>query len=403
MNIATGMSKHTDMIKKMHKHLGVYEHTKAAALMGRLAAAFVGLFILFFSLCPAVYAEVIDRVPVISPDIMGSTDPLFHDTVSFGIEMVFNERYEESIALLNSLHEKYPHHPGPHFFKTAIYQIWMSSFRINRYEKELESNVQLAIEKGNKILKQDNDPWIHFYVGASYGYRAFNRFRKNDWIGAFLDARRGVRNFREALSKEPGLYDVYLGLGTYHYWRTAKSSFLRIIAFWIPDKRELGLKQIEFSLNHGQYAPNEATYGLISAYFDYGDYEKALEILDRAMTRRQSPSTSDLYFKARLLMKFKRWMEVESLFKRIIERIKNHKLPCVGYQVEVKYWLAVVLMKQKKTSEALEWLEEALDQSRNRDGSSELEGPFESFSDIKFRLRNMQDELLGDGTNQIGP
>jgi tetratricopeptide (TPR) repeat protein len=269
----------------------------------------------------------------------------------------------------------------------------MNNYRINRFQKELEDNISLAIRKGNQVLKRDDDPWIHFYVGAAYGYQALNRFRKQDWIGAYMDSRRGIDHFKEALAKEPGLYDVYLAVGSYHYWRTAKSKFLRIIAFFMADKRELGLRQIEFSIRHGLYSPNEASYGLIVAYFDSGQYEKAFDAYNRWIAKKNAPNISDLYYRARLLLQFRRWPEAEVLFRDVLQRLEDYQFPSIGFQVEVTYWIALTLKEQDKIPEALHLTEKALGLSEKRNPDSELDGPFEDFQEIRNRLESLHRDL----------
>ena len=145
-----------------------------------LAAFLVGF--IFLSISPA-FSAPFESVPDLPPGTVVSKDPIFFDAVSPGMNLVLHDRYKEGLLVFEEIQKTYPDHPAPHFFKAAAYQSYMSSFRLNRFQKELEENVQLAIAKGNKLLESKNDPWLHFYVGGAYGYRAFNRFRKHNWIG----------------------------------------------------------------------------------------------------------------------------------------------------------------------------------------------------------------------------
>jgi tetratricopeptide (TPR) repeat protein len=212
-------------------------------------------------------------------------------------------------------------------------------------------------------------------------------------IGAYLDSKKGVKHLKETLALDQNMYDVYLAFGTYHYWRTAKSKFLRFIAFWIPDKRELGLRQLQFSVDHGQYSPFEASYALIAAYFDYGMYESAYALLNRTIAKKAQPSFSDLYLKARLFIKFERLQEAENLLVDLLQRLETSKYPSVGYQVECKYWIAYILKVQEKTTEARTISEQALAQSEKRNADLEVESSFENFKDIKNNLKILVREL----------
>jgi tetratricopeptide (TPR) repeat protein len=359
------------------------------------------LFVLIlFSFSPA-FSHPADSVPDLSPGTEASKDPLFFDAVLPAINLVLHDRYEESLRLFDELQKTYPDHPAPHFFKAATYQSWMSLSRLNKFQEEFEKHIELAIEKGNAFLKKENNPWILFYVGATYGYRAFNQFRKHKWIDAYFDAKKGVDNFKGALEEDPQLFDVYLGLGSYHYWRTAKSSFLRIITFWIPDKRELGLHQIEFAFQHGAYAPDQAGYNLVAAYFDYGKYQKAMQTLNRILEKKKTVGLSDLYYKGRLLIEFEQWQEAESVFREILAHLENENVASTGYKAECLFWIAALLSKQKKRAEALEFADKALTESQKRNAASELEGPFENFREIESRLERLLQYLKGEGKGEF--
>jgi tetratricopeptide (TPR) repeat protein len=357
----------------------------------------MALLVWLFCFFPGVaWAEMIDDVPDRIGIETASRDPVFHEFAVRGIRLVMNDQYRESIVLFDLLERLYPKHPAPHFLKSAALQHWMGSYRIKTFQDELEENVQCAIDEGNALLSENQDPWLYFYVGAAYGYRAFNRFRKHNWIGAYLDGKKGINHLHEALKRDPHIYDVYLGLGTYHYWRTAKSGFIRAIAFWIPDKRELGLNQLEFSSEHGQYSSDESNYALITAYFDHGDYEKSHEVLNRILSVRK-PTLMDLYYQGRLFIKFQRWEEAESLFLNLLRRLEESEMAAVGYQAECKYWISLAMKEQNKTAVALELAQEAMALSETRNPEMELEGPFENFKEIHYQMKNLCWDLKGQG------
>lgn len=335
-----------------------------------------------------------DKLPDVPPTARAPIDTLFHGPLDRGIKLVYQDRFQEAIFLFDSLQEVFPHHPAPYFYRAATYQSWMSSYRFNKFQAQLEENVQKAIEIGNELLKQrQEDPWLNFYIGAAYGYRAFFKVRSWNFIGAYIDGKKGIGNFNKALEKDSTLYDVYLGLGTYHYWRTARSSFIRTIVFWMPDKRDFGLAQMEFAIRHGRYATEEATLALVTSLYDYQKYSSALELLEKFMAGYQTQLISSLYLYGRLLVQFQRWPEVHTTFAEILSRLENYPYPSIGYQVECKYWMALARQGENRLQEALALAEAALVQSKLRNKEVELEGQFESFEDIKGRLEKLAKTL----------
>ncbi len=353
-----------------------------------------GLFpVLFFIATIFSTAQAKPNLPEVKPGEMAPVDSIFDEPLSKGLVYVFSDRYEEAVALFDSLQQVFPDHPAPYFYQAAAYQCWMSSYRFNKFQKELEENVQKAIDIGNKLMEKDDDPWLNFHVGAAYGYRAFYRFRKHDWIGAYFDGKKGIGNLEKALDKMPNLYDCYLGLGSYYYWRTAKSKFLRIITFWMKDRRKLGLKQIQLSVEHGRYCTEEATYGLIIAHYDYKQFDEAMRLNDKAQKFHGAPSMAALYMRGRLMAHYQRWPEVETIYRELLSRLIDHPYKSVGYQVECKYWIAEALKALDKPEEAYELTVEARSQSLKRNKESEQENPIDNFDEIKKQLDKLHDSL----------
>ena len=109
------------------------------------------------------------------------------------------------------------------------------------------------------MLETSDDPWLHVFIGAAQGFRALNRFRRGQWISAYTNITGAVGNLRQALSTAPHLYDAYMGLGTYNYWRTARSRMIRSIALWLADRRDIGLAQMRFVVAHGAGQPQKSS------------------------------------------------------------------------------------------------------------------------------------------------
>ena len=70
----------------------------------------------------------------------------------------------------------------------------------------------------------------------------------------------------------------------------------------------------------------------------------------------------------------------------------------MGYRVECQYWIAVALVAQNKKAEALELVGSTLKLGEQRNRNRELEGPFESFSEINLKLFGIRHRLTQDET-----
>ena len=247
-----------------------------------------------------------------------------------------------------------------------------------------------AIDAGKCQLDSSDEPWIHFHVGSAYSYRAMARFRRHNWIGAFLDGRRSIDHLKKALKGDPKLYDVYFGLGGYHYWRTARAGFIRAVACWMPDRRELGLRQMELAARHSRYIRNGALHGIALSLYDAGEFERAVVFNTQVVGPIEPATNGSLYMRGRLLARRQDWSNVEVTFKTLLEKLPPRS---VGYQVECKYWIARASHELGREQDAREWAAEALAQSETRQPDLELENALDTFGTIYQRLVALQQVL----------
>ena len=221
------------------------------------------LLLIVLAATPAVSRS--DGLPTPATGALSTAEPVFDKAVSRVGYLSDVGRYEEAWALCDSLREAFPDHPAPYLYTASVYVSWMLSHRLSDYEDEVDANVERAIEVGTRLQKPSTDAWLSSHVGSAYGLRAMARVRRHNWSGAYMDGRRSIGHLRAALERDPRLYDLYFQLGGYHYWRTARSSFIRVVAFWMRDRRELGLQQMELVVPHGRYIRHGALHGIALA------------------------------------------------------------------------------------------------------------------------------------------
>lgn len=72
------------------------------------------------------------------------------------------------------------------------------------------------------------------------------------------------------------LYDAYLGLGLFYYWKSSKAKVLTFLRL-MKDEREKGIEYIKISVAKGRFAPLEGQFDLIQIYYAEDRYQDALD------------------------------------------------------------------------------------------------------------------------------
>jgi tetratricopeptide (TPR) repeat protein len=309
------------------------------------------------------------------------------------MEQAFNEKYDEALRTAEKMIAADPDGLLGYFAAASVRLGIMRLYRTRQFEDEFEELVNTAIKKGQKRSKKGG-AWDYFFLGGAYGFRGAHKARELNWIGAFTDGWKGLQALDRALKYDPTLYDAYLGFGLYHYWRSALAGVLRAIPF-VGDERQRGIEEMQLAIEKGRYSEVIATYALVEVYYNEKEYEKALE-LNRRLSEMYPGHIAWLYMEARILDAMQNWPEALQSTRRLIERINNSPYRTDGFLVEGYWLLTKAYIGLDQIEEARKACKTGLELADRRDASKELEAPWETYSEIRKRLKKLCRELSSE-------
>ena len=95
-----------------------------------------------------------------------------------------------------------------------------------------------------------------------------------------MDGLKARNHLVKALEIDSTLYDVYYGLGSYHFWRSLKSKSF----WWLPfigDNRQKGIGMIMLTIEKSKYAKKDAELALVRIWVENKEYDKAFKMIDK--------------------------------------------------------------------------------------------------------------------------
>ena len=305
-------------------------------------------------------------------------DSTAHNLLLTGIHQIHTEQYDSALSTFDRLILHYPDHPVGYFCKAGTYKTVMQNYRINRFESEMDSLLDMAIQIGKDAHRKD--ALARFYMGGAYGFRGLHKVRKRDWVGAFGDGLKGLRALENALDINPDLYDAYYGLGAYHYWRSAKAKILRFLPGFYNEKRR-GIWEIWQAINKGTYTPMECKFALVWIYYDNEEFEKA-DALNKELLSFFPKNSSCLYMRIRIDEKKEDWENMAASAEALLNHLSTIEYKSIGFLVECHYLAAVAYFRMNAYHASLNHLETALSRIPQRDPTNEIEGVLEDFKEI---------------------
>ncbi|MFC1502382.1 tetratricopeptide repeat protein [bacterium] len=331
-------------------------------------------------------------------------DSVSHTLLLQGIHQVHIEAYDDALATFDTLMMHRPEHPIGYFGASAVYKTIMQNYRVKTYESQLDSLLDLTVAVGEKAVRKNRrDVLAYFYMGGAYGFRGLHKIRKRDWLGAFKDGVKGLNDIQTALDRDPKMYDAYYGLGTFHYWRSAKTKLLGLLPLFRKDKQR-GIFEIEVAIEKGTYTPVECQYALVPIYYDSGEYDKALKV-NQNLFDQFPANPSCLYMRSRIFEQLANWDEALIAVKGLLAHIEASKYQSIGYHMECHYLMAYYLHQLDRDGMALQHLEKFQTFKEKRDASGELEGPLENIDEIVENARGLHAQIIQttNGTTLYNP
>ncbi len=312
--------------------------------------------------------------------------------VSAGLNQTHTGNYSDALVIFDEIIKEEPSNPAGYYFKAIVYQTIMRNYRISRFENQFDDLIEKAIQTGKDAVKQKNSNETNLlYLGGAYGYRALLKKRRGNWLGAFNDGRKGLSYVKKAVKKDPELYDAYLGLGIYDYWRSAKSRLFRIPLIF-RDRRQRGINRILITIKNGEKMPTDGKYALTGIYYNEKDYLSALSV-NQELFEQFPANPSCLYMRSRIFEQMENWKEALCAAQLLLKHLQESEYKSIGYEIECRYRLAYSYYQIGEMELARDYCVFASSLIQLRDKTAEIEGPHEKFESILSELFELQKEI----------
>jgi tetratricopeptide (TPR) repeat protein len=211
----------------------------------------------------------------------------------------------------------------------------------------------------NGLLDDSSKAKLYFYRGSAYGYLAYVQGKNGQWLKALDNGMASIDDLEKSVQIDSTLYDAYLGIGVYYYWRSTKLKYMLWLPF-VPDMRDEGINQIKLAIEKGRYSAALGMQQLIYILLDYGRFDEAIPYAQKVV---------ELYPKSQ----FMRWAHahvyykkhdydkaIESYFK-LLELIRNDSRSNPSHWLFCQTRLAEIYFKQKKYELAIQYAKQAID------------------------------------------
>jgi tetratricopeptide (TPR) repeat protein len=270
--------------------------------------------------------------------LAAQNDSIKTDWVQQSIDLTINGRFDEAEILLKKRIAD-----GHEDLETYFYYASLLNSKMTHYENFHNDSLFLividsVIKKADRLLKnipQDSlqTARILFYKGSAVGYLAFYQGQTGKWLAAFNNGMDAIDYLEQAAAYDSALYDAYLGIGVYKYWKSTKLKAVLWLPF-VKDERAEGIRLIRKATDSSSRSKYMGMHQLIYILLDYGDFYRAKQYALEAIDKY--PQSQFMWWAyAHTLYKMHDNADALKTYEHLLEMINNdpqanlsHKVTC---------------------------------------------------------------------------
>jgi hypothetical protein len=195
-------------------------------------------------------------------------------------ENIYNGRFRQAESLAVVYMDTHSEDPAGYLCQAVVLTSEMFDREENLYEKQLFDLLDTVLARSAKIMDTTSPTvcsWMHLYTGHAYAYRALWEAHFGSLIKAIKLGHQAKEEYERGLLCDSSLYDLYFGLGLYHYWKSAKAGLLRSVGLF-EDERDRGLAELQLAADSSVISRESARGALIWIQLDRGKYDSVVSV-----------------------------------------------------------------------------------------------------------------------------
>lgn len=208
-------------------------------------------------------------------------DSVYLAKVRSGIDLTVVERFDEARKVFQAMIDRDTTDHAAYLLLAGVWHGEMFDREGYSARPKFDSLISKALSLAETAIKEDRSPaWAHLTRGNAYAYIAALETKIGSWWGAIRKGLAAKNEYLEVLKLDSALYDAYLGLGSYHYWKSAKTEFINWLPL-VPDRKDEGCAELQLAIDSSLFSGDLAANSLLWICLDRGRYDEAREIAGR--------------------------------------------------------------------------------------------------------------------------
>lgn len=198
---------------------------------------------------------------------------------------LLNDRFARANQRLDAIVQQSPDEPLGYVFKAAVLLGEMTDAEAKLHTELFTKYIDTVLSLTDSIPKDmpgRQAAWYHLCRGHAFAYKSLWESRFGGMTSAISLGFKAKGAYEDGLERDSALYDLYGGLGMYHYWKSAKAGILRWIGIFKNDKKK-GIRELYLTLDSSAISSATARNALLWIWMDKKAYDSVVTIADELL------------------------------------------------------------------------------------------------------------------------
>ncbi len=192
-----------------------------------------------------------------------------------GIAFTMTEKFDSARAVFQSMVDREANDYAARLYLAGVDHAEMLDREDYAGREKFNLDADKAIELAQDALERGGDSaWAYLTIGNAHAYVASLEAKDGSWWTAMRRGLKAKGAYQDALKLKPDFYDVLLGYGTYHYWKSARTEFINWLPF-VGDRKDDGIRELELAADSSLFSRELALNSLVWIYIHRGDADLA--------------------------------------------------------------------------------------------------------------------------------
>jgi tetratricopeptide (TPR) repeat protein len=260
---------------------------------------------------------------------------------------LFNDRFAAADSIYREGARHHPSNPAWSLFRAGLLFSEMAdreeNFNPDLFEQLLDS-VEAQTERIIDTCDAPTAAWMYLFRGHAKAYASLWEARFGSLLGALRQGLATIGEFESGLEEDSSLYDLYAGIGSYHYWKSTKAGLLSKVGIF-KDEKEKGIVELRVAVDSSLLHREFARSALIWIWLDKKEFDSSIA-LSTEFVRRYPDTRTFRWPWAQALFRQTKYREAAEVFEDIRDRISgspgnyHNLIQCDYYLTKCYNWLS---------------------------------------------------------------